>query len=385
MMRKLYLLLLLGVAACTRQPADRFVLRGTVPGAMDSTQVILKMVDGWGKTLDTAYVVGGKFELRGKMDAPALCKLILDNSDYLQRSEQDLNLARRHEIDFFVENGNLVFSAPHIDSLPQSFWLYDIRKEKNYKVAGSAAQEAYYRYQQETLPLRYGMKQLGGQGSRMLDANRRLEEMKAEMEEVSKAFIRNNSNLAVNLYVAETLKKPAFTYDQAYLDGLEQLFASCQDTCAALKDFRGYLRDAARLVQGAPLQDDQVVGVDGKTVSLPARMNPDGYTLIDFWASWCIPCRVSLILLREIHKEYGEKIRFVSVSLDQQEADWQKALKEENLPWPQFRSLPEQTKAFAEQYHLYGIPEFFIVDREGRIVFSGSNSYELPGQFSKLK
>lgn len=107
-MRKLYLLLLLGVAACTRQPADRFVLRGTVPGAMDSTQVILKMVDGWGKTLDTAYVVGGKFELRGKMDAPALCKLILDNSDYLQRSEQDLNLARRHEIDFFVENGNLV-------------------------------------------------------------------------------------------------------------------------------------------------------------------------------------------------------------------------------------------------------------------------------------
>ena len=205
------------------------------------------------------------------------------------------------------------------------------------------------------------------------------------MEEVSKAFIRNNSNLAVNLYVAETLKKPAFTYDQAYLDGLEQLFASCQDTCAALKDFRGYLRDAARLVQGAPLQDDQVVGVDGKTVSLPARMNPDGYTLIDFWASWCIPCRVSLILLREIHKEYGENIRFVSVSLDQQEADWQKALKEENLPWPQFRSLPEQTKAFAEQYHLYGIPEFFIVDREGRIVFSGSNAYELPGQFSKLK
>lgn len=385
MMRKLYLLLLLGVAACTRQPADRFVLRGTVPGAMDRTQVVLKMVGGWEKALDTAYVVGEKFELYGKMDAPALCKLILDNMDYLQRSGQDLNLARRHEIDFFVENGKLVFSAPHIDSLPQSFWLYDIRKEKNYKVAGSAAQEAYYRYQQETLPLRYGMKQLGGQGSQMPDANRRLEAMKAEMEEVSKAFIRNNPNLAVNLYVAETLKKPAFTYDQAYLDGLEQLFASCQDTCAALKDFRSYLRDAARLVQGSPLQDDKVVGVDGKTVSLPAQMNPDGYTLVDFWASWCIPCRVSLILLREIHKEYGGKIRFVSVSLDQKEADWQKALKEENLPWPQFRSLPEQTKAFAEQYHLYGIPEFFIVDREGRIVFSGSNAYELPGQFSKLK
>lgn len=383
-MRNLYLLLLLGAAACTRQPADHFVLRGTVPGAMDSTQVILKMAGGWETALDTAYVVGEKFELRGKVENPTLCKLALDNFDYLQRSGRDLNLTRRHEIDFFVENGNLVFSTPHIDSLPQAFWLYDIRKEKNYKVEGSAAQDAYYRYQQETLPLRYGMKQLGRQGSQMPDANRHLEAMKAKMEEVSRVFIRNNSNLAVNLYVAETLKKPAFTYDQAYLDGLEQLFASCQDTCAALKDFRTYLRDAARLVQGTPLQDDKVVGVDGKTVSLLARMNPDGYTLIDFWASWCIPCRVSLILLREIHKEYGGKIRFVSVSLDQKEADWQKALKEEKLPWPQFRSLPEQTKAFAEQYHLYGIPEFFIVNREGRIVFSGHDVSVLDAQLRKL-
>lgn len=384
MMRKYYLLLWLGVVACTQQPADRFVLRGTVPGAMDSTEVILRVEDGWTKALDTAYVVDGKFELCGKMDAPALCKLTFDNFDYLQRSGQDLNLTRRHEIGFFVENGNLVFSVPHIDSLPQSFGLYDIRKEKNYKVEGSAAQDAYYRYQQETFPLRYGMKQLSGQGSQIPDYNRRLEEMKAEMEETSKVFIRNNSNLAVNLYVAETLKKPAFTYDQAYLDGLEQLFASCRDTCAALKNFRSYLRDAARLVQGAPLQDDKVVGVDGKTVSLPAQMDPDGYTLIDFWASWCIPCRASLIFLREIYKEYGEKIRFVSVSLDQQEADWQKALKEENMPWMQFRSLPEQTKAFAEQYHLYGIPEFFIVDSQGRIVFSGSNVSELMAQLPKM-
>lgn len=384
MMRKLYLLLLLGVAACTRQPADRFVLRGTVPGAMDSTQVVLKMVGGWEKALDTAYIVGGKFELRGKMDAPALCKLILDNSDYLQRSRQDLNLARRYEIGFFVENGNLVFSAPHIDSLPQSFWLYDIRKEKNYKVAGSAAQDAYYRYQQETLPLRYGIKQLGGQGSQMPDANHRLEAMKAEMEDVSRTFIRNNSNLAVNLYVAETLKKPAFTYDQAYLDGLEQLFASSQDTCAALKDFRSYLRDAARLVQGAPLQDDKVVGVDGKTVSLPTQMNPDGYTLIDFWASWCIPCRVSLILLREIHKEYGGKIRFVSVSLDQKEADWQKALKEENLPWPQYCATETFSRAMSKTYGITGIPTFFLIDPQGRIIFSGHDASVLDAQLRKL-
>ena len=381
-MKYINLLLLLGVAACTQQPADRFVLRGTVAGAPDSIEVILRIKDDWTKALDTAYIVDEKFELRGKMDAPKLCRLSLDNSAALQRSGQNMDQAHRYELDFFVENGRLKFVTPHLDSLPRASWEYDVRKEKNYRVKGSFAQDAYYRYQQQTLPLRYAMQELEKKGKQTPDNNK--EAINSKLDEMSRTFIRSNDNLAVNLYIAETLKKPAFTYDQAYLDELEQLFVSCRDTCAALKDFRSYLRDAARLVQGSPLQDDQVGDVDGKTVSLPAQMNPDGYTLIDFWASWCIPCRVSLILLREIYKDYGEKIRFVSVSLDQQEADWQKALKEEKLPWPQFRSLPEQTKAFAKQYHLYGIPEFFIVDREGRIVFSGSNVYELMGQLPKM-
>lgn len=382
-MRNLYLLLLLGAAACTRQPADHFVLRGTVPGAMDSTQVILKMAGGWETALDTAYVVGEKFELRGKLGTPTLCRLALDNFDYLHRSGKDLNLTRHHEIDFFVENGNLVFSTPHIDSLPKAFWLYDIRKEKNYKVEGSAAQDAYCRYQQQTLPLRYDLKRIRGQWN-FPDRTRKMEEIKAEMEKVSKAFIRNNSNLAVNLYVAGTLKKPSFTFDQAYLDELEQLFASCQDTCIALKEFRQYLHDASRLVQGSPLQQCELVTPQGKTVELLRQLNPQGYTLIDFWASWCIPCRVSLVHLRELYKQYGKQVRFISLSLDQKEPDWQKALKEEKLPWTQFRSLPEQTQKFAEQYNLYGIPTFFLVDREGRIVFSGSESESLQLQLEKI-
>ena len=160
------------------------------------------------------------------------------------------------------------------------------------------------------------------------------------------------------------MKKPAFTYDQTYLDELEQLFASCQDTCAALKDFRSYLRDASRLVQGSPLQEAEVVNDKGESVSLIAQLNREGYTLIDFWASWCIPCRVSIIFLREIYKTHGDSIRFISISLDQQEADWQKALKEE--------------------YNLIGIPAFFIIDSEGRIVFSGSSMNELTEQLPKM-
>ena len=59
------------------------------------------------------------------------------------------------EIEFFAENGDLVFFTPHIDSLPRSFWQYDIRKEKNYSLKGSPAQDVFCAYQQQTIPLRH--------------------------------------------------------------------------------------------------------------------------------------------------------------------------------------------------------------------------------------
>ena len=76
-MKKLCFLLLFGAAACTQQPTDHFILRGTVPGVMDSTKVTLRTVTRWDKDLASAYVIDGKFELRGQLDAPTLCKLSL--------------------------------------------------------------------------------------------------------------------------------------------------------------------------------------------------------------------------------------------------------------------------------------------------------------------
>ena len=159
-MKNLCFLLLLGATACTQQPTDHFILQGSVPGAMDSTKVTLRTITRWDKDLASAYVIDGKFELCGQLDAPTLCKLSLNN-------------ARSYELDFFVENGKLTFTTPHIDSLPQAYGLYDIRKEKNYRVEGSTTQDAYYRYQQQTLPLRYGIQELRKQVNQIPDYNSR--------------------------------------------------------------------------------------------------------------------------------------------------------------------------------------------------------------------
>ena len=214
--------------------------------------------------------------------------------------------------------------------------------------------------------------------------NRLQNALAEELSETGKEFIRTHSNLAVNLHVAELLKKSPFTYNQAYLDEMERLFASYQDTCTGLKNFRQYLHDAVRFVQGAPLQDGELTDLNGKTVSLLAQLNPEGYTIIDFWASWCGPCRASFPHLREMYKRYGKDVRFVSISIDQKKEDWQRAVEEEKLPWTQWLSTPALNKALPQLYDLRGVPTFLLVNPEGKIVFSGHGSGELEIQLEAI-
>ena len=205
-----------------------------------------------------------------------------------------------------------------------------------------------------------------------------------KLETIVRSFIQENNNLYVNLFLAESLKRSPFTYDQAYLDELESLFASVQDTCAPLRQFRQYLQDARTFVQGKALEDGEITDPKGKPLSLTAQLNPEGYTFIDFWASWCGPCRASFPHLRKMHEQYGKQVKFISISVDQKEAEWQQAMKEEQLPWGQYLSGKALSKAIGKLYDINSIPTFLLIDPQGNIVFSGHSSDDLETELEKL-
>ena len=373
------LLILGSVVACNNKPMDHFVIRGNIPGAMDSTEITLAPNGKFDDRIE-GYVINGKFELQGKMNTPTHCRLSIDNQDIIvKKGLRNENLTKYVEIDFFVENGELTFQTPHIDSLPESFWRYDIRKEKNYTLKGSTAQDIFFQYQQQTIPLRHEIRTLDraySENGRIEDF-KTLQEQRGKLENLTKAFIKENRNLAVNLHLAEQLKKEPFTYDQAYLDELAGLFVSYQDTCSELRNFHQYLQQARAYVQGKALQEGEIITPDGKKTSLLSQLKKDRYTVIDFWASWCGPCRASFPHLREMYNAYGEKVTFISLSVDKDEKEWQKALGEEKLPWNQYLATPELSKSTRTEYDLTSIPTFLVIDPEGKIIFSGHSSGEL--------
>lgn len=124
-----------------------------------------------------------------------------------------------------------------------------------------------------------------------------------------------------------------------------------------------------RIEPGQPATGFTLPQRDGTTLSLADYRGK--VLVLDFWASWCAPCRASFPWMREFYKEYQSKgVEILGISIDAKRADWEKALDAEKLPWEQV--LDERTDPYANSkvatiYHALAIPHFVVIDREGKI------------------
>ena len=169
------------------------------------------------------------------------------------------------------------------------------------------------------------------------------------------------------------------------MEVMERLFASYQDTCRALREYRESLREEKKYVTGKKLEDAELVTPEGKNVRLLEQMNKKGYTFIDFWASRCGPCRKTLPAVKEMYKRYGEQVKFVSVAVWEQEKAWQKAMKEENMPWLQLRDEGDFMEGAKDLYRISSIPTLLVISPEGKIVFRASRAGEIELFLKNLK
>ena len=104
---------------------------------------------------------------------------------------------------------------------------------------------------------------------------------------------------------------------------------------------------------------------NGKPVDIKSYKGK--YVLIDFWASWCGPCRKAIPEVKTLYTQYKEKgFEVLSISVDTDNAAWRRAMSEEAMPWTQVLS-PDKNKTLAD-FMIIGIPTLYLIDRDGKIV-----------------
>lgn len=107
----------------------------------------------------------------------------------------------------------------------------------------------------------------------------------------------------------------------------------------------------------------------GKEVSLSDYVGKGKYVLVDFWASWCGPCRREMPALVEAYAKYKDKgFEIVGVSLDTQTEAWEKSIEALNITWPQMSDLKGWESEATDIYGLAYIPQTLLIDPNGKII-----------------
>jgi peroxiredoxin len=372
-MRSIFLLLILPVFSFSQQPLKQFELKGQLDLSKPVDWVYLRYVSGEESITDSVQPKNGEFKIKGNIAEPVVATLTA------KFKKQGTETPARQLVQFFLEPSKIEFNAK--DSL------------KNNSVKGSAGnadftalstQQAFYDARFETLYNRYDSLQQTGDKEGVKKVEDQIEQLDKEMNEaVFLNFIKSKPNSNVALYA---LKQYAgYDIDASKVEPLFNSLPATVKAWPSAKAFGERINIAKKTAIGNYALEFTQNDTLGKPVSLSSFKGK--YLLVDFWASWCGPCRrENPNVVRVFNKFRDKNFTILSVSLDRPDAKdkWLAAIHKDGLTWTHVSDLKYWDNAVAKQYGIRAIPQNLLLDPQGKIIAKNLRGDDLDEKLSEL-
>jgi len=363
-MKKIFLALLLQIPVLVFAQ-NTFSLKGQFTNLPASKTIYLIHVEDQGEKLDSAKVTNGKFEFNISLTTPTLAILLLDHTGTDLTSRNSPKDFYR----FFIEAGNATLSTT--DSIAKA------------KLNGLEIFNVHQQLLSSSAPVEAQLVALNKEFLSYPEDKRRdpkftkgfqdrYEDLLAQRKEAIAAFILKNPSSYVSLY---SLNGDLATEDMS-VDLVERTYNVLSDDLkktALANAILTKLNLAKRTSIGV-----QAADFEAKTPEqIPIKLSnfKGQYVLIDFWASWCGPCRQENPNVVAAYETFKDKnFTVLGVSIDEKEDAWVKAVKQDGLVWTQ---LLDRTSEIANMYGINAIPKNFLVDPSGKIIAKNLRGAEL--------
>lgn len=360
-----YLLAAAAVFAACNSGNKGYTVTGTVEGAADGDTVYLQTAKGRQLVkLDSAVIANGTFTFEGTQDTAA--------NRYITYKTAEKEGAMM--MDFFLENGkiNIKLTAGEGDS-----------------ATGTASNDAYQEIRTQLAGLNSQMMAIYNSMSdtTLTDEQREakgkeMEALQDKMIETTKAGINKNITNPVGVHL---LKQNFYYLDVADLDPLMPQIPAAYENDEVIIKIKDNVEKMKATAVGQKFTDFEMQTPEGENVKLSDYVGKGKVVLVDFWASWCGPCRREMPNLVEAYAKYKNKnFEIVGVSLDQSGESWKEAIGKLNITWPQMSDLKYWNCEGAKLYAVSSIPHTVLIDGEGTIIARGLHGDELQQKLAEV-
>lgn len=357
----LMLIAVAGLAACNQAPSYKLTVK--LSGATGKAYLTQRVNGAWMKR-DSSDLKNGEYAFKGSLKNPEMFYLAVGS--------------QRDRLPFFLENSVITITGA-ADSLSKA------------KVSGSAVQdelnalhEKLDQIDAKAMALYKESKEREKEGAKAkADSLMALSDsIFSQSDNLQKDYIKAHPDSWVSPYL---LGRIYYEMDADALDSYLKALNPKLDSVNTIITLKQRVDKLKALAVGQPAPDFTMNDPQGNPVKLSDIYKKNTYTLVDFWASWCGPCRRENPNVVAIYEKYkGKGFSVFGVSLDTDKDKWLKAIADDKLTWDQVSDLQGWKNEAAALYAVNSIPSNLLLDKDGKIVGRNLRGEDLAKEMASL-